>query len=136
MGDWPTFVGRSNRHSLCFALFVRSFHRTSQSNTIRLIIFPPFRCSSTTGFSPNIKFKFPIFQSIFNLFASYWGLRFGLLNWFYPLYQGMPSWLLNFFLFTNFYTYHIENLSTTILLFNRFTSIVFAFSYEKVEKIL
>jgi hypothetical protein len=74
----------------------------------------------------------PIPQSIFNLLCSYWGIRFGLLGLFYPLYLRMPVWLLNLFFFTSYYTYQVENLSSTFLLLNRFSSIAFPLSYDAV----
>jgi hypothetical protein len=45
----------------------------------------------------------------------------------------MPNWLLALGTFVMYYSFHLENLTTALLLLNRFSSVHFPLSYERVS---
>ncbi|KAI1704889.1 serpentine type 7TM GPCR chemoreceptor srd domain-containing protein [Ditylenchus destructor] len=69
--------------------------------------------------------------NIVNYFTSYFYFRLGRLGLFLGLFQSMPSQLLAFFFFFNYYTFHADNLSTMFILLNRLTLLIFPVGHVK-----
>ncbi|KAL3071597.1 hypothetical protein niasHT_031961 [Heterodera trifolii] len=69
--------------------------------------------------------------SLFNYVFSFFEQRFGKIGLFLPFYLKLPRFVLAFLFFVSRYIFHGENLLTSFLLLNRFTSILLPFNYEK-----
>ncbi|KAI1700653.1 srg family chemoreceptor domain-containing protein [Ditylenchus destructor] len=74
--------------------------------------------------------------NFFNYFLSYFYMRLGCLGLFIDLIKSMPSQVLGFGVFLNYYSFHADNLSTMFILLNRLTSIIFPVGHTKIWKYL
>ncbi|KAI1704797.1 srg family chemoreceptor domain-containing protein [Ditylenchus destructor] len=70
--------------------------------------------------------------NFYNYFCSYFYMRLGRIGLFIEFFKVMPSQLLGFVFFLNYYTFHADNLSTLFILLNRLTLIVFPLGHKKV----
>nr|CAD2175493.1 unnamed protein product [Meloidogyne enterolobii] len=81
-------------------------------------------------------FQLLIARAILNIlnFIISFGQRFGKVGLFTNIYLQLPSWVLAVIFFFGYYCIHGENIATTLQLFNRLSSILWPFTYEKLWK--
>uniref|UniRef100_A0A914NM53 Serpentine receptor class gamma n=1 Tax=Meloidogyne incognita TaxID=6306 RepID=A0A914NM53_MELIC len=79
-------------------------------------------------------FQLFIARAILNIlnFIISFGQRFGKVGLFTDIYLQLPSWVLATIYFFGYYCIHGENIATTLQLFNRLSSILWPFTYEKI----
>ncbi|KAI1699867.1 srg family chemoreceptor domain-containing protein [Ditylenchus destructor] len=75
-------------------------------------------------------------SNFINYFCTYFYMRLGRLGLFIGLMNSMPSFLLGFVFFFNYYTFHADNISTMFILLNRLTLIIFPVEHVKIWKYL
>ncbi|CAK5039155.1 unnamed protein product [Meloidogyne enterolobii] len=81
-------------------------------------------------------FQLLIARAILNIlnFIISFGQRFGKVGLFTNIYLQLTSWVLATIFFFGLYCIHGENIATTLQLFNRLSSILWPFTYEKLWK--
>uniref|UniRef100_A0A914LTW2 Serpentine receptor class gamma n=1 Tax=Meloidogyne incognita TaxID=6306 RepID=A0A914LTW2_MELIC len=79
-------------------------------------------------------FQLLIARAVLNIlnFIISFGQRFGKVGLFTDIYLQLPSWVLAVICFFGYYCIHGENIATTLQLFNRLSSILWPFTYEKL----
>ncbi|KAI1702463.1 srg family chemoreceptor domain-containing protein [Ditylenchus destructor] len=71
-----------------------------------------------------------------NYFCSFFFMRLGRLGILFDFFNAMPSSILAFCYFFNFYTFHADNISTMFILLNRLTLIISPMGHETIWKYL